>query len=101
MDMKLCFSHTLRCLKTRCLQRYFGLNRGGNSRIDRTSNEDIRDLDSLNIATKVVKSRNSRQAPHVVRMGEMIEAYRGLVDKLEENKPFGRPTRQQQRNMTS
>jgi hypothetical protein len=52
--------------------------------MDRTSNEEIHDFDSLNIAIKVVKSRNTRQASHVVRMGETIEAYRGLVDKLEE-----------------
>ena len=37
----------------------------------------------------------------MVRMGETTEAYRGLMDKLEEKIRFGRPTRQQQRNMTS
>jgi hypothetical protein len=39
----------------------------------------------------MVKSRRMRWAGHVARMGEMRNAYRILVGKLEGKRPLGRP----------
>jgi hypothetical protein len=41
----------------------------------------------------MVKSRRTRWAWHVGRLGEKRNAYRILVEKQEENRPLGRPRR--------
>jgi hypothetical protein len=40
---------------------------------------------------RIMKSRRIRWAGHVARMGEMRNAYRILVEKLEGRRPLGRP----------
>jgi len=54
-------------------------------------NEELHNLyASLNIIM-VIKSRRNRWAGHVVRMGDMRNAYNILVGKPEGKRPLGRP----------
>ena len=56
-------------------------------------NEELNDLyTSPNIA-RVIKSRRTRWAEHVARMGEERGVYRVLVVKPERKRPLGRPRR--------
>jgi hypothetical protein len=54
-------------------------------------NEELRDLYSLPSIIRIIKSRRMRWVGHVVRMGEMRNAYRLLVGKPEISRPLGRP----------
>ena len=59
----------------------------------RLHNEELNDLYSSPNTVRVIKSRRMRWAGHVARMGEERGAYRVLVEKLEGNRPLGRPRR--------
>jgi len=56
-------------------------------------NEELRDLYSLPIIVRVVKSRRLRWAGHVARMGEGRGVHRFLVGKAEGKRALGRPRR--------
>jgi hypothetical protein len=76
----------------RVLRRILGSKRdevAGGSR--KMYNEELHNLyASLNIIM-VIKSRRNRWAGHVVRMGDMRNAYNILVGKPEGKRPLGRP----------
>jgi hypothetical protein len=62
-------------------------------------NEELRDLYSSPIISRIIKSRRMRWAGHVTRTGEKRKAYRLLVGnrllvgKPEGKRPLGRPRR--------
>jgi len=82
----------LRVSDHRVLRRILGSKRdevAGGSR--KMYNEELHNLyASLNIIM-VIKSRRNRWAGHVVRMGDMRNAYNILVGKPEGKRPLGRP----------
>jgi len=73
------------------LRRILGLKRdqvkGGWRRL---RNEELRDLYPSQNIVRVIKSRSTRWAGHVV-CTERRGVYRGLVGKPEERRPLGRP----------
>jgi len=84
----------LRVFQNRVLRRLFGPKRDevtGEWR--KLNNEELRDLYSLPIIVRVVKSRRMRWAGHVVCMGEGRGVHRVLVGKPEVKRPLGRPRR--------
>jgi hypothetical protein len=54
-------------------------------------NEDIRDLTSLPVIIRIIKSRRMRWAGHLARIWEKRNACRLLVRKPEGKRPLGRP----------
>ena len=62
-------------------------------RVSIKSNEELNDLYSSPNIVRVIKSRRTRLAGHVARMGEEREAYRVLVGKPEGKRPLERPRR--------
>jgi hypothetical protein len=82
----------LRVFENRVLRRVFGPKRDevtGEWR--KLHNEELRDLYSLPNIVRVVKSRRTRWAGHVARMGEGRGVHRVLVGKSEGRRPLGRP----------
>ena len=53
-------------------------------------NEELNDLYSLSSIVRVIKSRRSRWAVHIARMGERRGGYRVLVGTPEGKRPLGR-----------
>jgi hypothetical protein len=79
--------------RLRVLRRIFGPKRDevmGEWR--KLHNEELKDLYSLAILVRVIKSRRMRWAGHVTCMGEGRGAYRVLVGKPEGKRPLGRPS---------
>jgi len=90
----------LRVFESRVLRRVFGPKRDevtGEWR--KLHNEELRDLYSLPNIVRVVKSRRTRWAGHVVRMGEGRGVYRVLVGKPEGKRSLGRPRRKWEDNI--
>ena len=56
-------------------------------------NKELNDLYSSPNIVRVIKSRRTRWAGHVARMGEERGVYRVLVGKPEGKRPLGRPRR--------
>jgi hypothetical protein len=56
-------------------------------------NEELHNLYSSPSIIRMIKSRRTRLAWHVARMGEKTNAYRILVGKPEGKRPLGRPRR--------
>ena len=80
--------------ENRVLRRVFGPKRDkvkGEWR--KLHNEELSDLYSLPNIVRVVKSRRTRWAGHVARMGEGRGVHRVLVGKPEGKRPLGRPRR--------
>jgi hypothetical protein len=86
--------HRLRVFENKVLRRIFGPKRdevtGGWIKLH---NEELRDLYSSPSIIRIIKSRSTRWAGHVARMGEKRNAYRLLVGKPEGKRPLGRPRR--------
>ena len=59
----------------------------------RLHNKELNDLYSSPNIVRVIKSRRTRWAGHVARMGEERGVYRVLVGKPEGKRPLGRPRR--------
>jgi len=57
----------------------------------RLHNEELNDLYTSPNIVRVIKSRTTRWAGHVARMGEEKGVYRVLVGKPEGRRPLGRP----------
>jgi len=57
----------------------------------RLHDEELNDLYSSPNIVRVTKSRRTRWAGHMARMGEEREVYRVLVGKPEGKRPLGRP----------
>jgi hypothetical protein len=56
-------------------------------------NEELHNLYASLDIIRVIKSRRTRWAWHVARMGEMRNAYNILIGKPEGKRPLGRPRR--------
>ena len=63
------------------------------------ANEELNDLYSSPNIVRVIKSRRTRWAGHVARMGERRDVCRVLVRKLEGKRPLGRPGRRLEYNI--
>jgi hypothetical protein len=86
--------HRLRVFENRVLRRILRLKRDevtGEWR--KLHNEELHDLYSSPNIIRIIKSRRSRWAGHVARMGEKRNAYRLLVGKPDGKRPLGRPRR--------
>jgi len=82
------------------LRRVFGPKRDevtGERR--KLHNKELSDLYSLPNIVRVVKSRITRWAGHVARMGQGRGVYRVLVRKPEGKRPLGRPRRRWEGNI--
>jgi hypothetical protein len=56
-------------------------------------NEELRDFYSSPSIIRIIKSRRTRWAGHVARMGEKRNTYRLLEGRPEGKRPLGRPKR--------
>jgi hypothetical protein len=57
----------------------------------RLHNEELHNLYASSNVLRVMKLRRMSRARHVVRVGEMRNAYKNLAGKPERKKPLGRP----------
>jgi hypothetical protein len=79
-------------LHNRAIRRIFGTKKDEVTEGRRKlHNEVLRDLCSSPSIIRIIKSRRTRWAGHVARMGEKRNAYRLLVGKPEGRRPLGRP----------
>jgi len=84
--------HRLRVFENRVLRRLFGPKRDGvKGEWRKLHNEELNDLYSSPDIVRVIKSRRTRWAGHVVRVGEGRGVYRVLMGKPEGKRPLGRP----------
>jgi hypothetical protein len=84
--------HRLRVFENRMLRRIFGPKRKAvTGEWRKLHNEELRDLYSSPSIIRIIKSRRTRWAGHVARMGEKRNAYRLLVGKPEGKRPLRRP----------
>jgi hypothetical protein len=90
----------LRVFENKVLRRIFGPKRDQvTSEWRKLNNGELNELYSSLEIVRVIKSRRSRWAGHVTRMGEKTGVYRVLVGKSEGNRPFGRPRRRWENNI--
>jgi hypothetical protein len=84
--------HKRRMFENRVLRRIFGPKRdgvmGGRRKLH---NEELHNLYPSPSIIRIIKSRRTRWAGHVARMGEKMNVYRLLVAKPEGKRPLGRP----------
>jgi hypothetical protein len=74
------------------LRRIFGPN-GVTGGWRKLRNEELLNLYSSSSIIRIIKSRRTRWAGHVARVGEKRKVYRLLVGKPEGRRPLGRPRR--------
>jgi hypothetical protein len=101
MDMKLGVSHRLKVFENRVLRRIFGSKReevAGGWR--RSHSEGLHNFYTVPNITIVIKSRRLRWVGHVTYMGKM-RFIKNLVIKPEGRKPFGRPKRRWEDNIST
>jgi hypothetical protein len=86
--------------ENRVLRRIFGPKRdevtGG---WKKPHNEELHGLYSSSSIIRVIKSRRMRWSGHVVRMGELRDAYNILIGRPEGRRPLGRPRRRWEDNI--
>jgi len=63
------------------------------------NNEELKDLYFSSNIVRVIKSKRTRYAVHVARMGERISVYRVVVRKSDVKRPFGRPRLRREDNI--
>jgi hypothetical protein len=84
----------LREIENRVLRRIFGPKRdGATGGWRKLHNEELHNLYSSPSIIRIIKSRRTRWAGHVARMGEKRNVCRLLVGKPEGKRPLGRPRR--------
>jgi hypothetical protein len=86
--------HRLRLFENRFLRRMFGTNRDeitGEWR--KLHNEELHILCSSPNIIRQIKSKRTRWAGHVARVGEERNVYKVLMEKSEGKIPLGRPRR--------
>jgi hypothetical protein len=81
--------HKLRVVENRVLRRIFRPKRDGVRRVWRNlHNEEMQDLYTSQSIIRIIKSRRTRWAGHVARMGERRYVYSLLVGKPEGKRPL-------------
>jgi hypothetical protein len=83
--------HRLRVSEDRVLRKIFGPKREEDGSWRKLHNDELHTQYSLPNFVRVIKSRRTRWAGHVVRMGEGRVVYRVLVGMPEVKIPLGRP----------
>jgi hypothetical protein len=82
----------LRVFENRVLKRIFGPKRDEvTGKWRKLHNEELNDLYSLPKIVREIKSRTTRWARHLARMGERRVVYRVMVGTPEGKRPLGRP----------
>jgi hypothetical protein len=90
--------HRLRVFENRVL-RIFGPKREEDGSWRKLRNDKLHSLYSSPNIVRVIKSRRTRWAGHVARMGEGRCIYRILVGRPEGKRPLGRPRRRWEGNI--
>ena len=86
--------------ENRVLRRIFGPKRDGvTEEWRKLHNGELNDLYYSPNIVRVIKSRRTRWAEHVARMGKRRGVYRILVGKPEGKRPLGRPRRRWKDNI--
>jgi hypothetical protein len=91
--------HRLRVFENRVLRRIFGPKREEDRSWRKLHNDEFHDLYSSPNIVRAIKSRRTRWAGHVARMGEGRGAYRVLVGRPECKRPLGKPRRRWEDNI--
>jgi hypothetical protein len=91
--------HRLRVFENGVLRRIFGPKREEDGSWRKLHNDELHSLYSSPNIVRVIKSRRTRWAGHVARMGEGRGVYKVLVGRSEDKRPLGRPTRRWEDNI--
>jgi hypothetical protein len=91
--------HRLRIFENRVLRKIFGPKREKDGSWRKLHNDELHSLYSSPNIARVIKSRRSRWAGHVARMGEWGDVDRVLVGRPESRRPLGRPRRRWENNI--
>jgi hypothetical protein len=91
--------HRLRVSENRVLRRIFGPKREEDGSWRKLHNDELHSLYSSSNTFRMIKSRRTRWAGHVVRMREGTGVYRFLVGRPECKRTLGSPTRMWENNI--
>jgi hypothetical protein len=91
--------HRLRVFENRVLRRIFGPKGEEDGSWRKLHNEELHILYSSPNIVRVIKSRRTRWAGHVARMGEGRDVYGVLVGRPEGKRPLERPRRRWEDNI--
>jgi hypothetical protein len=91
--------HRLRFFENRVLRKIFGPKREEDRSWRKLHNVELHSLYSSPNIVRVIKSRRTRWAGHVARMGKGRGVYRVLVGRPEGRRPLGRPRRRWEDNI--
>jgi hypothetical protein len=91
--------HRLRVFENRVLRKIFGPKREEDGSWRKLHNDELHSLYSSPNIVRVIKSKRTRWAGHVARMGDGRCVYRVLVWRSEGKRPLGRPRRRWEDNI--
>jgi hypothetical protein len=91
--------HRLRVFENRVFRKIFGPKRDEDGSWRKQHNDELHSMCSSPSIVRVIKSRRTRWAGHVTRMGEGRGFYRVLVGMTDGKRPLGRPRRRWENNI--